>query len=737
MARPLFLLAVAGVFLLALRDLWAPGLWLAFPIIAWCGWLAGKWRVCLILMAFGALVIGRIAFEDARQIADEESFAELGSAYVEARLLEDGKGDEGFWSGIVRLHGEDYDGAKVLWSGVGEAPSEGTELSAWGVFSGFEPARNPGELERAEFLRPKEVVAIFQASEMRSQQWMGPVSGLLAGIKADFREGIVAGLDQEGEAAQVIRAVVMGERSDASLELIRHFRESGTLHVFTVSGMHVLMVGSMIWLILKWSGLRRNRAIPVIIAAMFFYTWLTGNGPAATRAAWMGSVFLGAFLLKRRSDLLNSLGAVLIVNLLLNPQIIRMPGVQLSYGVVGSIGLAGGYAGRLFSWISRKEMFLPDSEMGWWARQWYSFRRKLVDALAVSTAAWAGSLFLTAFHFGVVTPISLVATVVLGLQVYFVLGIAMISSVLFPISRTGSVGLNRMNSLMAASCSASARFFSELPGAWMQVGRADEEELIVYDLDYGAGAACFVSSGGGAVMIDSGGKYDLKAVVASSLRNLRISPDSVIFTHEDAGHVAGSELMNQMFRIKQVALVEPDGGTSLLGSWKDSAVGSMKDVEPAAGDVLDLGGGVRAEVVLSPLDQNRGSVADDRVLVMMIHWDDWKVLWMGDAGRLSEEALLASGVDLSADLIVAGMHESDLSLTKPFLKKVNPAAILVARGGGSVMDAFRIQQIRKWQKADFVVVDQSKAGGVTISVENGKMVLDGFLDKSRMALKKR
>jgi len=118
-------------------------------------------------------------------------------------------------------------------------------------------------------------------------------------------------------------------------------------------------------------------------------------------------------------------------------------------------------------------------------------------------------------------------------------------------------------------------------------------------------------------------------------------------------------------------------------------------------------------------------------MVLMLHWKDWKILWLGDAGRLSEEEMLRSGIDLKADLIVAGFHESDFSLTQPFLEVVGPQALILPRVPGSAMDAYRSDQRETWHEAPFQVIDRAETGGLTITVdEDGAMIIRGFLDGS-------
>jgi competence protein ComEC len=152
---------------------------------------------------------------------------------------------------------------------------------------------------------------------------------------------------------------------------------------------------------------------------------------------------------------------------------------------------------------------------------------------------------------------------------------------------------------------------------------------------------------------------------------------------------------------------------------------------------MELGNGARAEVLLSPHDQAVGTVADDRCLVFMIHWNGWKLLWLGDAGRLSEQVLLESGIDLKADLIVAGLHQSDFSLTKDFIDAVAPQTIIVPRLAGSKMDIPRLEQMERLGKNSIHIIDRQQTGGLTLTIdEKGQLVIDGCLDKSSFTLKR-
>ncbi len=700
------------------------------------GWLI-HWRMASVTFVLAAAILTHVHYRNALQREGEAWLAKQDPQRVEARLLEDAKGDKGRWHASAEIRRPGAYSVKVQWLGAGDPPPAGTELISQGVFKAMEPERNPGAPDRMAMMRAEGIIGTFRASEMREKRWIGPISEKKAAFKKSFHQSIIAGLDPDSTATKVILAVVIGEKSPDSLGLIRAFFESGTLHAFSVSGLHVTMVGGMLWGLLSLLRCPRRWAIPVIIFSMFGYVWLTGSAPAALRAGWMSAVFLGAFMLRRRPDLLNSLGAVLLFAMLWDPGIIRLPGVQLSYGVVAAIGLGTALARRCIDWIAEKEELLPNSELSWLQTKCLKFREYLANSLAVSLAASVGSTPLAIFHFGVITPVSVFATMFLVFQVFILLAIALISALVHPICPGGSEFLNRNNAIVADACAWTAGVFAKIPGAWASTNSPSQDTLVIYDLNYGAEAACFASTDGNAVMIDTGGKFSLQGTIGISLNRLGMRPDSVIFTHADASHVAPPPLLQEMFPIRQVVLGMPLTKKSIVQDWETTDP-SIRLINPHRGAIIELGNGVLAEVILSPHDQNLGSVSDDRCLIFMIHWKGWKLLWLGDAGRLSEQALLENGIDLKADLIVAGQHKSDFSLTKPFIDAVAPQAIIIPRLAGSKMDGPRIEQIQRLRNPSLQIIDREQTGGLTLTIDDeGQLVISGHLDRSSTMLRKK
>lgn len=120
---------------------------------------------------------------------------------------------------------------------------------------------------------------------------------------------------------------------------------------------------------------------------------------------------------------------------------------------------------------------------------------------------------------------------------------------------------------------------------------------------------------------------------------------------------------------------------------------------------------------------------------MRLHWRELKILWLSDAGSAIEQAMLDSGRNLQADVIVAGCHDSDLSLGDDFVAAVQPRVIVMddtdhpeSLGPGS-------RQIQHWRDAGIMVIRQSEEGAVSLRPENNAWVIRSFLSDNVRRIK--
>ncbi len=739
--HPLFASAVLMVAAVAAVET-AGGFWPwgLLPLVV--GPLLAGWRLGGVCAVAGVIAAaGLQARHDAREDASERAVALAPDRAFEFKMVTDARQGARIWTGRARVVNaveadEFLIGRDVRLLGAGsELPVAGSRVLAGGNFLPARVARNPGNFDEASWLRREALTGVFLARGDRIEVRTTRFAKWRAGVRSGFRTAITAGLDDDSQAAMVIRAVVMGEHPRDSDRLIDAFRHSGTMHVFCVSGLHVGMVGLLGWAVLGLAGVPRRWAVAAIIPLMFGYTWLTGSGAPAVRASCMAAVFLGAFVLQRRPDALNALGAVMSLMLLWDGRILFQPGVQLSYGVVLAIITGAALASRIFAWIGREDEHIPRDEYGPVRRASLWLRRRTAQSFAVSTAATAGSTPLTAYHFGLITPASVPATVVQVPIVFSMLGIALFSALVHPAAPWLSRGMNQVNAVLTEACVGVARGFAAAPGGHLRL-EGGGPELIVYDLPYGAGAAVFFDGNGAATLIDCGSARSFHTHVLGSLRRRGIHPDSVILTHPDGGHLGGGAPVWESLGTRQALLPVASARSPAYRSWLEEApAAGVRTGFATTGNRFDLGGDAWIEVIRDPSHVSPRARADDRVMTLRLHWRGWKFLFTSDAGLGTERELLDSGVDLSADVIIAGKPRHETHLDDDFLDAVQPLVIVATNADFPPEQRLDPARVDYWRSIGIQVIDQGASGAAMITPGgDGALRIRGYVDGAEIIL---
>ncbi len=223
------------------------------------------------------------------------------------------------------------------------------------------------------------------------------------------RATLARGLPEEDEPLRLIWAMTLGWKPALTNEVYEPFMRSGTMHIFAISGLHIALIAGIL------AGLLRVFRVPRIwcgwgvIPLIWFYTAATGWQPSAIRSTVMMSIIIGGWALQRPSDLVNSLAAAAFIILLWDPQQIFGASFQLSFLVVLSIALLVPPLEAARDRLLRTDPLLPKDLLPRWRRWLETPLRWVTTSLAVSLAAWLGSLPLTAYYFHLLSPVTLLA----------------------------------------------------------------------------------------------------------------------------------------------------------------------------------------------------------------------------------------------------------------------------------------------------------------------------------------
>lgn len=183
----------------------------------------------------------------------------------------------------------------------------------------------------------------------------------------------------------VISALVLGYDDEIDAGLMKDFAATGTLHILSVSGMHVAIVYTALSFLLRFMEKRRKlrlKRIVILATFIWLYALITGFSPSVIRSAMMFTIILVASGFKRTSNIYNSImAAVVVICVLIDPLLILYPGFQLS--IVAVLGIVYLYP-LIYAW------FEPGGKI-------LNFTWSLI---AVSLAAQLATLPVTLFYFG-------------------------------------------------------------------------------------------------------------------------------------------------------------------------------------------------------------------------------------------------------------------------------------------------------------------------------------------------
>lgn len=209
---------------------------------------------------------------------------------------------------------------------------------------------------------------------------------------------------------------------------------------------------------------------------------------------------------------------------------------------------------------------------------------------------------------------------------------------------------------------------------------SDGKTLTVSFLDVGQGDSIFIELPDGKTMLIDASEMDQADTIMNYIKARGLSRiDYLIATHPHADHIGGMRAIVETFEIGEIWMPNADSTTAtyekLLTAIDDKGL-SIRTAK--AGKVILEQGALRI-ALLAPCSDEYSDL-NDYSAVIKLTYGSTAFLFTGDAEALSEEEMLASGADLSADVLKLGHHGSSTSSSEAFLKAVSPTWGIISCG---------------------------------------------------------
>ncbi len=523
---------------------------------------------------------------------------------------------------------------------------------------------------------------------------------------AVMRQRLIETIDRvfPSDTAFFAKALLLGERSDMDYQTNTAFKISGISHIIAVSGLHVSILFSLVFLI---AGKRRVLTALLGIPTILLFAAVAGFTPSITRACLMQILMMLALLFNKEYDPPTALAFAALVMLALQPMVITSASFQLSVGCMAGIFL---FCQRIRGWLANFGLWKD------WQGRTLKNRVKnwICSGIAVTLSAQFFTTPLVAYYFGTISLVGVVTNLLTLWAVSYTFYGIMTVCLLAVFWNWGAGALAWVISWLVRYVLLVARTLARFPLAavytqsvyiviWAIIcyillllflcfKKRQPHVLIlcggiglclalmlswlepimdqcrVTVLDVGQGQCILIQADGKNYMVDCGGDSDTETadLAAETLLSQGITRlDGLILTHYDRDHSGGVEYLLSRIPADAVFLPSQEVPVTLNGT------------QVVVQEDLDIQWGDNMLTVFAPV---LSMSSNESGLSVLFSGENCDILITGDMSTLGETLLLHEKQIPDLTALVAGHHGSKSSTGETLLEATTPEYVFISVG---------------------------------------------------------
>ena len=238
---------------------------------------------------------------------------------------------------------------------------------------------------RIQGLRQRCVV--LNVVERQPARGLASAWGAFLEWRETLAEKLVSGIENDVGAA-MYAAMMLGLRNRLAAATRETFVRSASVHLFSISGLHVTMLCLCIMFFIRWSGLPLRYRMLLALPILLGYVLLSGGAPSALRSYYMAVGASLAVLQYRRHSNENSLALSALILLICNPLYLLHSGFLFSFILVATLLRGGEASDWLVETLCERRLWLPMKTL---PRRRLNLLRSVCAVLVGSVVAWYGS----------------------------------------------------------------------------------------------------------------------------------------------------------------------------------------------------------------------------------------------------------------------------------------------------------------------------------------------------------
>lgn len=650
----------------------------------------------------------------------------------------------------------------------------GSRVLVEGTFETYAGASNPGEFDVRLYYRILGLSGkIKEASVIHGSVEYDRFRDGLYRIKK-WGENKLKAYFPEKEAG-ILMTMLFGDKSELDSGVKELYKTAGILHILSVSGLHVSLLGYGFYRLLRRCGLSMQCSAIAAVLWMAAYGIMIGMGVSAFRAVLMFCIQMLAEWWGRTYDLLTALAVAAVLLILQNPLYFFHSGFWLSFTCVLAIRL-------LYPWLK-----LPEKAE---ENRFVCRIRSLGNAVLLSVSITIVTLpvFLWFYYevsfWGILWNLLVIPlmSIVMGGSIVTMLlpmaagkaagllvgGICLLLGFFEDLckftEKTGQgnlilgqpsfsgIVLFTAGLLVFLMLAAKLRYYQRVAGLLLLTGifliRPPSVFQITF-LDVGQGDGICIQNENGNVYLIDGGSSSKKNVgtyqLLPFLKQQGISSvEAVFLSHSDQDHVNGIlELLEKQkggVTIRSVIISgNRDEGMEetwqkLLAACRES--GTVIYTMQAGEEFVD--GGLTF-VCLHPPKAFRGESNAASQVLLLSYMDasqntrrNFEVLFTGDVEDEGEENLERVLEELeiaNVDLLKVAHHGSRNSTSEKLLTRLNPRISIISCGQNNSYGHPHAELLERLNGAGSRIYRTDESGAVTVKIKNGKILVNRYLQR--------
>ena len=512
-----------------------------------------------------------------------------------------------------------------------------------------------------------------------------------------------------------LNAFIIGDKTD--LEFYETYQNNGISHLFALSGMHISMLSLIIYKLVN----KFKHKDLIVIMFLLFYITLTNFSASILRTI----IFFIILKLNKKLDLNISTKNALLITLSIimtyNPLIVFDIGFQYSGLVTFGLIVSTKYYKKNYFY----NLFITS-----FIALLFSVPITLYNNYELNLLSILNNLINVPLITFVIYPLSLLTFLLKFLEpIYnltinlleFINNISSIFSLNIIVPKVHIIFYLIYYLLIYLYIESNNKKYILIACLYLLSFKLKpfiDRNNYVYYLDVGQGDSSLIIYNDIVVMNDTGGSsnYNVSSGCIKLLKSLGYSHiDYLILTHGDFDHMGDSIYLINNYKVKNVVLNNDSFNeleTNLIKELKKKKIKYYQNVEkiPISNNIITI------------LNTEEYDNENDNSNVIYIELNNYKFMFMGDAGVDKEKDILERHNISNIDVLKVGHHGSKTSSSKNFINKINPKYSIISVGKNNRYGHPNKEVLNNLDHSKIYRTDEN--GSIMFKIKNNKLTIE-------------